>query len=147
MKTVYFDQTSVDGCMAVFSSTAKVVPAGTAINAMPVKYRDETYMQLEEKLDIRFIFKDTVPDVPFYAVPYVEVVAFDHFGGFLAVQDEGPLLYIDREWNCFYVAPEVRSLLTLESNWREAMVPYPGLRLFSSREAAMVELEFIEIET
>ena len=146
MKTVYFDQTDADGPTAVFSTTARVVPAGTGIHPMPVKYRDETYLRLEEKLDIRFLFQDTVPKVNLYAVPHLEIVAFDRFGGFLGTLDDGKLLYIDGEGNCFEAGREVRDLLIMAPDWRMQLVPHPGLRLFSSREAAEQELEFIEVK-
>ena len=146
MKTVYFDQTSADGPAAVFSSTARVVPAGTGIHPMPVKYRNETYRHLEEKLDICFLFQDTVPEVRFYAVPHLEIVAYDRHGGFLGTLDDGKFLYIDGEGSCFAAGQEVRVLLTMAQDWWKDLVPYPGLRLFSSRETAKQELEFIEVK-
>lgn len=147
MKPIYFDQGEVDGCVGIFSSKAKVLPAGTAVNAMPVKYKDAAYLELEEKLGIHFIFTDNVPDVPFYAVPHIEVVAFDDQGGFAGFRNEdGTLFYIDKAWNCFRMAPNVRSLLTLADNWKESMVPVAEIHLYPSKEAAMGELEFIDIK-
>ena len=145
-KTVCFDRTGIQGAMSVLLSGARVVPAGTIVSAMPVKYRQEPYISLEQKLNVHFIYADNIPEVPFYSVPMSEVIAYDHLGGYLGISGEDEtLLYIHASGACWYLGENAQTLLSLPSDWRDHRLPYSGLKLYPSKESAMAQLEFLKL--
>ena len=81
MKKLYLDAAS-NGCTAVYVKDAEVVPAGTTISSMPVKMKNREYQKYAEEYDICFIFDDHIPALPFYTVPWVDLMATDSRGGY-----------------------------------------------------------------
>ena len=49
MKKVYLDTTQANMCISVFINEAEVVLAGTPINAMPIKHKNNEYKRFAEE--------------------------------------------------------------------------------------------------
>ena len=86
MRTVYFDIGELDrfGALGFISSEAEILPAGTAIHTEQAGVRRELprYQEMAERAGVFFFFEDeAVPSAPFFAVPYMELVARDRDGG------------------------------------------------------------------
>lgn len=144
-KKVYFDQTESDGPTAIFSTEAEYIPAGTVVNAMPVRHKQEVLRRFSEALDIQFLFEDRIPWVDFYAVPYLEVIAFDSEGGWIGTMGEGkPVVYVDADRKCWKIADNIQLFLSVTPGWKREMTPYDGLKIYPSIEAAKTELEFLD---
>ena len=85
MRTVYFDMGELNrfGALGLLSSEAKVLPAGTVIHTEQAKVRKELpqYQEMAERAGVFFFFEDEeLPEIPFYAVPSLELVARDREG-------------------------------------------------------------------
>ena len=52
--------------------------------------------------DIEFILEKGIKDICFYAVPYVDIFAFDSEGGWYAVENE----ILEYDSNIIYIAPD-----------------------------------------
>lgn len=145
-RKVFFDLSASDGPTAVFSTEAEYIPAGTVINAMPVRHKQEVFRRFSEALDIQFIFEDRIPWLDFYSVPYMEVIAFDSEGGWIGVLGEAlPVVYVDSKRNCWKIADNVPMFLSVTPGWKRELTPCKDVKIFSSQEDAKKELAFIEI--
>ena len=145
-KKVYFDQSKSDGPTAVFSTEAEYIPAGTMINAMPIRHKQEVLQRFSEALDIHFIFEDRIPWVDFYAVPYLEVIASDSEGGWIGtLGEDAPVVYVDSNRKCWQIAENIPMFSFIMPGWKREMIPYDGLKIYASAEAAKAELEFVKI--
>lgn len=151
MNTMYLDMTN-NCCTSVFIKNTRIVPAGTTIYSMSVKDRCAEYDLLAEKYNIHFIFDDHIPTIDFYALPQVDIMASDGAGGFFGtlgevsgLDSQAPICYIDKDRNCFLIAPDFRNFLEHLDHWRESAVPYEEITLFSSREEAMKKHKFVDL--
>lgn len=150
MKKVYLDQTQLDSCVGVFMRGAEVIPAGATICAMSPKHRNSEYQRYAEEYDIHFIFTDALPEVDFYTVPQVDIVAADSRGGFLGslgggFDRESRICYIDRDRNCFLSSRSGGELLKNPENWRDTLSPCDEVVFFSSVEEAGETYEFLDL--
>lgn len=145
-KTIYFDMSDSDGPTAVFSTEAEFIPAGTVVNAMPIRHRQEVFRRFSEALDIQFIFEDKIPWVDFYSVPYMEVIAFDSEGGWIGTLGQDmPVVYVDADKECWKIADNIQLFLSVKPGWKREMTAFDGLKIYPSIEAAKEELEFADI--
>lgn len=145
-RKVYFDQSDCDGPTAVFSTEAEYIPAGTVINAMPVRHKQEVLRRFSEALDIQFIFEDKIPWVDFYAVPYMEVIAFDSEEGWIGTLGEDkPVIYVDRDRKCWKIADNIHLFLCVTPGWKRELLPCNDVTIYGSLEDAKAELEFADI--
>lgn len=150
MKKLYYDKTENTDCVSIFVKDAEVIPAGTTVSSMGIKNKNKEYQKFSEEYDINFIFDDNIPEIDFYAVPQVDVFAFDSKGGFFAavggitdLDGTEPVCYIDNNRKCFIIADSMRSFLKLASCWQKNMVPDEEITFFSTKKEAVKELEFI----
>ena len=145
-KKVYFDLSDCDGPTAVFSTDAEFIPAGTVVNAMPVRHKQEVFRRFSEALDIQFIFEDRIPWVDFYSVPYLEVIALDSQGGWIGtLGEDAPVVYVDADKKCWKIADNIHLFLSVTPGWKRHMTPWEHVRIYPSLEAAKQELEFVDI--
>ena len=145
-KKVYLDCSESDGPAAVISSEAEYIPAGTMVNAMPIRHKQDIMRGFSEALDIHFIFEDKIPWVDFYAVPYLEVIATDSEGGWIGtLGEDAPVVYVDKNRKCWQIAENIPCFYSIRPGWKREMIPYDGLKIYASPEAAKAELEFVEI--
>lgn len=150
MKKLYYDRTENTDCVSIFVKDAKVIPAGTTVSSMSIKSKNEEYRKFSDKYDIHFIFDDNIPEIDFYAVPQVDIFAFDSKGGFFAaaggitdVDGTEPVCYIDNNRKCFIIADCMRNFLESASCWRKNMVPDKEIAFFPAKKEAEKEYEFI----
>lgn len=146
-KKLYYDLTDVKNCIGFFSSKMEIVPAGTAVSTMPLHYRNAEYQRFSEELDIHFFFGNDKPDIDFFTVPYLEIVARDSMGGYFALSEEElPVWYLDRGKQCYFIAANLSAFRNLGADWRRNMVKSDEVMVFSSKEAAQEVLEFLEVD-
>ena len=151
MKKVYLDTTQADMCIGVCVNDAEVVLAGTPVNAMSVKHKNNEYLRFAEEYDIQFIFADNVPKVEFYSVPMVDVFAIDSVGGYIGsvgqstdLEADIPICYIDAEKMCYLIATNGNDFLSKVSNWKAHLMPYNDIEFFDSLEMAQKKFEFLD---
>ena len=151
MKKVYLDTTQSNMCMSVFVKDAEVVLAGTTINAMSIKHKNDEYKRFAEEYDIHFIFEDDVPKVDFYTIPMVDIFAVDSFGGYIGsigqhadLQQDIPICYVDSEKNCYLIAKNGAEFLSKVQHRKEQMKLYTEIEFFDSYEMARKKYEFLD---
>lgn len=150
----YLDMTDPkNSCTGIFAEGMKVIPAGTTIYVMPVSDKNAEYDQLAQKYDIHFIFEDHVPEIPFYAVPRIDIFATVSDGGYLAtyggttdLKSNARIVYISKDQVVRNAAAHLRKLLSTKKSWKGSMQKTKMVKLYSSREKAMQELPFLKLE-
>ena len=151
MKQLYLDKTESEMCVSVFVKDAEVIPAGATISSMSVKDKNAEYQRYAEEYDIHFIFDDGIPQVRFYTVPQVDIVATDSDGGFIGMvgqhfdlRSDAPVCYIDRGRKCYLIASRGREFVERAPVWKHNLTEYDGVRFYSSKKDAEKENEFVE---
>lgn len=128
------------GVIGLYAPGVELDLAGTAVHAMPVSYRDSLYRKWEREQGVYFIFEDHIPEVPFFAVPAVELAAEDSEGGYLCSLAgglrQGDVCYISRELACFWAASGWEEFAGHMDDWRERLRPFDGVRVYPSKEVA-----------
>ena len=151
MRKVYLDTTQADMCIGVIVNDAEVVEAGTPVNAMSVKHKNNEYQRFEEDYDIHFIFEDNIPEIDFYTIPMVDVFAVDSVGGYIGsigqytdLEVDIPICYIDSEKKCYLIATNGSDFLSKVHQWKEQLTPYTDIEFFESFEMAQKKFEFLD---
>ena len=154
MEKVYVDATEMakKGYMGVMIDThQEVVLAGPTVSAMDVALKEE-YKKYQVHYDLQFIFEDSVPSIPFYTVPHVEIVAVDSVGGFIAsvgqsfdIESGAPVYYISEKLECFRVARNGQEFLKNMSSWKNNLKLCDVLKMYPSKIEAEKEVSFIEL--
>ena len=151
MKKVYLDQTQVHECMAIFIKDVEIIHAGTTIYSMPVKDKNSEYERFADEYDIHFIFDDDIPQIDFYTIPQVDIMATDSHGGFIGtvgqitdMESDAKICYIDRSHNCYLITENAKDFISGISTWRSSLKEYNEIQFFSSKTEAEKALEFID---
>lgn len=150
MKKLYMDMTKPGNeVVGVFVQGAELVPAGTTIYSMPVTEKNEEYRRFAEEYDIHFIFDDNIPQVDFYAVPWIDIMAVDSRGGMIGtlgrcsdLESDAAICYIDKDRKCYRVAENGKEFLEHVRGWRERMERCEDVVIYACGEEAERELEF-----
>ncbi len=81
----YREQTDADEAVTLDleGRTYRLVRAGTEILALRGDPKDLYYREIAGKSGLNFIFDGNVPEIPFYAVPYLCIIGRDEKGAFL----------------------------------------------------------------
>ena len=155
VRTIYFDvnEEPGNGVFAIFSSEARVVPAGTTLNVMSARGRERTpqYGEIEGRYGIFFFFSDRdVPEPPFFAVPRLEIFARDREGGWFGAADDGeePVYYITESGEPVQVSRSRRDFarrLLAGEDWSELWEPAKEMTLYPSKEAAAQAVELVPL--
>lgn len=153
MKKMYLDVTETDGCIGVFVKDVEIVYAGTTVYSMSVKHKNDEYQRYADEYDIHFIFDDDIPKIDFYTIPQVDIWATDSKGGYIGtigqtsdLESDAPICYIDKNKKCYLIAENGTEFLKKVSSWYENVKIYEDIAFYASREEAMRENEFIDIE-
>ena len=82
MRTIYVDLGELDqsGALGLFSSKVRILPAGAVIRTEQAEIRAEVprYQEMAERAGVFFFFEDEeLPELPFFAVPGLELAAWD----------------------------------------------------------------------
>lgn len=127
-----------------------IILAGTSIYSMPVTDKNEQYDFMANTYDIHFIFDDNIPDISFFTVPHVEIVATDGEGGFFGtigewtdLTNKAPFCYIDKTHNCYIAANTFKEFVEHADEWRLRLRKTSGLKIYENYEQAKNELEFV----
>jgi len=152
---LYMDFSGTEGAVGYISDGEPVIPVGVKINAMPMSVKNkewEIYQQFARDNDVHFLFEDNLPTIDFYAVPQVEIAATDSVGGLIASVGEDfslshsvPLIYISPQRKCFLITADSTQFLSIASQWKEHLVPYDGVMLYASKEAAKADFPIVNI--
>ena len=77
--------------------------SGINISSLEFSQYDKDYLRkISLDSDIEFILEKGIKDICFYAVPYVDVFAFDSKGGWYAAENE----ILEYDSNIIYIAPD-----------------------------------------
>lgn len=77
--------------------------SGINISSLEFSQYDKDYLRkISLNSDIKFILEKGIKDICFYAVPYVDVFAFDSKGGWYAAENE----ILEYDSNIIYIAPD-----------------------------------------
>lgn len=153
MRKVYVDRTELNGG-AIFANSkdTEFILAGTSIYSMGVYHKNEEYQKYADDYDIHFIFDDDIPHLRFFAVPYVEVIAKDSQGGFIAtvgqqcdVKRDAPFIYINRYLECLIISKNEGDFLSNIGLWQDNLKPYDKITVYRSKAEAEMELEFLDL--
>lgn len=156
MIKLYFDITEFNGAGISFVGIkdTEVILAGTTINSMSTNEKNDEYLRYSDDYDIQFIFDDCVPQLEFYTVPLVDIIAKDSEGGFIGslgqqfdLESDAPICYINRDLECFIVSDSARNFLKNVGLWKDNLMPYDKITLYSSRLDAKKNLEFIDFSS
>lgn len=152
MKKVYLDKSKENKCISVFLKDVEVVLAGTTVNGMSVKHKNEEYKKFAEVYDIHFIFEDNVPEIDFYTIPMVDIFAVDSAGGYIGsigqvtdLEADVPICYIDAQKKFYVIASNGKEWLDNVYRWKEKLTPYDNIEFFESFEKAQEKYEFLDI--
>lgn len=153
MKKVYFDETENHKCIGIFIRDTQVIRAGTTINAMPISDKNEQYKQIAEDYDLHFIFEDQIPNINFYTIPQIDIIATDSNGGYIGTIGQftdlsapNPICYIDANQNAYLIATNMQNLLQNLATWKNNLTPYKKITFYKSKTQAQQQLEFITIQ-
>ena len=151
MRYVYIDRTDYNENYALHVEGAQVVNAGTTVYALPRSQMGEKFEKYQTRYGLKFIFQGEEPQADFYAVPQLDIFAADGAGGYMGTlgsrSDFGtcaPICYVDADRICWYAAKTGPEFLANMDRWRERLTPCPDLRLYSSKDEAARELEFLD---
>ncbi len=106
---------------------------------MPIELKNAEYQHFADAYDVHFIFEDMVPNIDFYTVPRVDIMAVDSYGGYIGtvggltdMESELPICYIDESRKVFLIADTFKSFIADCADWRKHLKPYNDVTLFSS---------------
>ena len=156
VKTVYWDMSELSpnsGIFGISSSEVKVVPAGTTFRVMSPRTWEQTpqYGEVEERYGIFFFFSDRdEPELPFFAVPHLELFARDRESGWFGTSNQGEeeVYYITPEGAPFQVSNSMKNFarrLLAGEDWRKLWEPAQELALYPSKEAAAQAVELVPL--
>ena len=85
VRTIYVDLGELDqsGALGLISSKVRILPAGAVIRTEQAEIRAEVprYQEMAERAGVFFFFEDEeLPELPFFAVPGLELAARDRDG-------------------------------------------------------------------
>lgn len=149
MRKVYLDRKELPG--AVNIEDTEIISAGTTIFSMSVNDRNEEYQRYANNYDIQFIFDDNIPNIEFFTVPHVDILAKDSKGGYIGtvgqqcdLRSDAPICYINRELECFIISENGEDFLSNTESWQDNLKPYDKITVYRSKEEAKRELEIID---
>lgn len=119
---------------------------------MDVTDKNQEYQRYAKDYDIQFIFDYNIPNIEFYTVPQVDIMAKDSKGGFIGtmghqcdLQSDAAICYINENLECFIISENGADFLSNVESWRDNLKPYGEITFYSSRTEARMELEFIDL--
>lgn len=126
-ETIYIDVGPSDGPTGIiFERETKVVYTGLSVLS---ENNSGLVSEVSRLCGVTFFLDGHVPDIPLYAVPYLEVFASDGRGGWFAATSEGgdgPLYHIDRDRSVCLVSDcyrEFFSGILSDPDWRQRCLP------------------------
>ncbi len=147
MDKIYVDMTKPkynNIAVGFYVKDHEVIPCGTVIQHVDADKNSDKYVDFKQ-YDIRFIMDDYMPEVPFYTVPYTELIAKDSKGGWFGLIDKR-VCYFSSKFECFDVAESLDEFIANAESWRSSLVFRSDVKVYDSRAAAEKEIEFTEFD-
>ena len=148
MRTIYVDLGELDqsGALGLISSKVQILPAGAVIRTEQAEIRAEVprYQEMAERAGVFFFFEDEeLPELPFFAVPGLELAARDRDGSWYGRSEAlGEGVYcVTPEGTAFRFS----SRLLAGEEVREMWEPAPGLRVYPSKAEAAGQIRLIPL--
>lgn len=158
-KTVYIDkeQPCLQNIAAAFFITddegkqMNITFAGKTILSMPAKDKSEKIFRiLANDYDVHFIFDDNIPQIKFYPVPQLVIIAADSLNGYFCStnpnvdisEEDSPIYYIDEKLNYYYLASSLQAFLNIIvffPEWKEKL----GLECNRTLPYELIEREYL----
>lgn len=152
MRKVYLDCTAGEA-ISVYIRDTEVIPAGTTIYSISSRCRNAEYDRWGQEYGISFIFDDMQVEVPFFAVPWVDIFAVDNQGGYLGtvgemtdMEGDAPVCYF-KEGKCYLIAESGPDFMEKAADWRSCLTDYPEVAMYDSMEQAARALEFVSVSS
>ena len=156
MRTIYVDLGELDqsGALGLISSKVQILPAGAVIRTEQAEIRAEVpqYQEMAERAGVFFFFEDEeLPELPFFAVPGLELAARDRDGSWYCRSEAlGEGVYcVTPEGAAFRVSERMGRFsgrLLAGEEVRELWEPVPELRVYPSKAEAAREVELVPLE-
>ncbi len=126
-ETIYIDVGQSDGPTGIiFERETKVVYTGLEV----LTEEEEPFLAEVSRLcGVHFFPRGQAPEIPLYAVPYLEVLASDGRGGWFAatsIGGDGPLYYIDQDRSVCLLSDCYRAFfnnMISDPDWRQKRLP------------------------
>ncbi len=132
---LYFDVTSLNGCIGFLNEDGPAILCGTQLHQEPRTSIGELTERLEREKDIVFYYAgDSIP-LPFYTVPHCTLLGHDSRGGYFLTTEDA-LYYADKDGQTYFLAPTLKDWVENPNDWRKTMTPSETPELFPSRAAA-----------
>ena len=96
--------------------------------------------------DCHFFLEGDQPALPFYSVPAVDIVARDSQAGYICLTAADKVLYINNDHVTFEIAESWDAFLSNPHDWQKQLVPYDGMHLYPSKEAAEKDIQFFDLD-
>ena len=156
VRTIYVDLEELDqsGALGLFSSKVRILPAGAVIRTEQAEIRAEVprYQEMAERAGVFFFFEDEeLPELPFFAVPGLELAARDRDGSWYGRSEAlGEGVYcVTPEGTAFRVSEDMgrfSSRLLAGEEVRELWEPALELTVYPSKTAAAQVVELVPVE-
>jgi len=145
-----FDFSKRTDAVSVFIKDAQAFPAGVSVYAMPVSQKNGAYEKFAKDFDVHFIFSDHVPEVDFYAVPFLSIFAVDSAGGMLSsvgaladFESDAKIVYIAPDRTIYLAADNGKEFIRNMASWKENLKPFSEVELFRDISQAKEKYRFI----
>lgn len=152
----YIDITQLksSGAFFVGLEDKEIILSRTIINSMSINEKNYEYQRYADDYDIHFIFDDCIPEVEFYTVPILDIIAKDGEGGFIGslghqfdLESDSPVCYVNRDLECFIVSENMKEFLKGIKCWKKNLKVYNKVTFYPSKEEAQEELDFFDLSS
>lgn len=147
----YIDREEWNGISIIIKGT-DIIAAGNTVYPMQIKDKNEEYQKIAEKYDVHFIFDDNVPQLDFYTIPYIDIMATDSFGGYIGtvgsasdLESSAPICYISREKRCYIIADNFRAFMRHLDSWKDQMAEEETVIFYRTKSEAEAANTFLSL--
>lgn len=139
-------------CTSVFIKDVDIVAAGNTVYSMQIKDKNDEYQEIAKKYDVHFIFDDNIPQIDFYTIPYIDIMATDSFGGYIGTigevssfESRAPICYISKEKQCYMVAGNFKEFMKHLDSWKNQMALEETIVFYKTKSEAKAANEFLDL--
>lgn len=138
--------------IGVFIKGIDLIASGNTIYSMPIEDKNEEYQRIAENYDIHFIFDDNIPQIDFYTIPYIDIMAMDSFGGYIGTVGEmsdlestAPICYISKEKQFYIVADNFKVFMQHLASWKKEMKLNETVVFYQTKAEAKATNDFFDL--
>lgn len=139
-------------CTSVFIKDVDIVAAGNTVYSMQIKDKNDEYQEIAKKYDVHFIFDDNIPQIDFYTIPYIDIMATDSFGGYIGTigevssfESRAPICYISKEKQCYMIADNFKAFMQHLDSWKNQMTLEETVVFYKTKSEAKAANEFLDL--